>query len=252
MRESGEVGKRIGGRAGRLRSAEAREQEASAAAVFLEGVSELRGEHGFFFLRLEGEGNEEKNSAEHGAPTTNEQDGPDGGGEQAGVDGMAKTGIRAGANEFVAFFDGDAAAPIRAEIKSGPDGQPKAKPDNDQSGDDDGKSWRQKAHPQNADTGSRVEEQNIADDDNKHDAIARGEGFFARGGTGHKRADEPDHKKDQPGKIERENQVVIQFCLSFQGCVACTTIECFSRLSTFHPRSKGLCGQNEDSPWNRI
>jgi hypothetical protein len=46
--------------------------------------------------------------------------------EQAGVDGMPDPAVRSGADQFMVLFQRDDAAPVAAEVDTGPDGKAKA------------------------------------------------------------------------------------------------------------------------------
>ena len=103
-------------------------------AVF---VAELRSEQALFPVELDEEGEGDDFEADEGVDGAGDDRAAEHRGEPAGVDGVADESIWAGGDDFVAFFEGDDAAPVTAEMKSCPDGEGDAGDDEEQAGVDD-------------------------------------------------------------------------------------------------------------------
>ena len=134
-------------------------------AVLLKLRAELRGEHGFNPVA---QNNQE--DTQHAAPAVNGNSGADCRQVEPGIDGMAKTRVRPGADQFVIFLDRDAGAPVLAQMPACPQRQRDSGSGERDAGHSERIGAREESKPEKPDFGMVAEKQNEAHNLNEENA----------------------------------------------------------------------------------
>ena len=153
------------------------------AAMLLEVLSELGGQHRFFFPCLDPIAEDDQANSGDASPAVNRQRSADCGQIDSGINGMPEISVGPAADELVVFFQSDSGAPILSQVPARPQSDGDADPSegNTRNGQCVGAEKNVMIENAHLPFIAVAEEQDKAEDFQKEDAVTRGEGFLADG-----------------------------------------------------------------------
>ncbi len=148
-----------------------RNKETGVPAMLFEGFAKLRGQHGFFFPRLDPIAQDDQANSHDASPLVNRQSSTDRGQIDSGINGMSKTSVGPSANELVALFESDSSAPILSQVPAGPQSDSDAYPGEYDARNSKSVCSMENAMTKNADLRCVAEEQGKTNNFQKKDAV---------------------------------------------------------------------------------
>src|SRR5271166_960856 len=168
------------------------------SAVLLVFRTEGGRHEALFYTEFHGEADPEKDDGNQASKLSTSDGGAEHGKDHSGVDGMTNPAIRTRTDKLMSNLDGDCAAPVSAEVGSGPDGEQQAGRSYRNAKVFDPRIGRQNAKPHPT-VGDDAAEHRVEGGDVKDDV--RNPGAEALSGLcllGSDRPHQPDHKKGRP------------------------------------------------------
>src|SRR5260370_10473314 len=148
-----------------------RNKEACVPAMLFEGFPKLRGQHGFFFPRLDPIAQDDQANSHDASPLVNRQSSTDRGQIDSGINGMPKTSVGPSANELVVLFESHSSAPILSQVPAGPQSDSHSDPGAYYARNSKSVCSMENAMTKNADLRCVAEEQGKANNCQKKDAV---------------------------------------------------------------------------------